>query len=116
MTIGPQQATFHQSIRYFRPGKPVLIRNSAGEWMNNWRTKGRLVGIRPDETTGRFANQKSISNTDGTGSDGEVQRHSASGNQTFNSTSDVGHNAPHRPPPADRVTDLIVSADNISKG
>jgi hypothetical protein len=115
MTIAREQATFHQSLRYFRPGKPTPIRNTTGEWATKWRRESRLVGIRPAGTTKRLAHQKNISISDVTSSDAEAQGHNVVGNLTFNTTPDFGHNVLDGTHPPGGVAHPIISVDNVNK-
>jgi hypothetical protein len=113
MTIRRKQATFHQSIRHFRPGSLVLMRNSTDEQTTRWRTDVRLMEILPDEATRRFAHQKRISTPDVAQSGAEAQAASIKTNRTFDSTSNFRHG--HGTPPKGHVPHPVNSTDNINE-
>jgi hypothetical protein len=112
MTIAREQRTFHQSIRYFRPGRPSLIRNSTDDWANRGQAGGRLAGTAPTGTTRHLHRQ-----TDGVV--GELSRHdipareySVRSGGGLERSSDLGDSAFRRATPGGRRSPSITSTDD----
>ncbi|MGA3000248.1 MAG: hypothetical protein ABSE20_00840 [Acetobacteraceae bacterium] len=107
---------FHQSIRFFRPGRPAIIRNSTGEWANQWRMDRRPSGIPPDSVSRTVTDQESFSIGRIAQSDIAVREHGVRSDSAFKNTPEAGHNVVRGADPTGRAPHSTASSGIANKG
>ena len=106
---------FHQSILYFRPGKPAIIRKLTDDRANQWRMERRPFRIPSDRATGTVSRQESFSSGDVAEPRAEAQAHSAKDDRASKSASDFGHNVFRGVDPTGRSLHSITLSSNSNK-
>jgi hypothetical protein len=106
---------FHQSIRYFRPGKPAIFRKSSGEWASQWRAERLPVNVPQDKAAKSHDREKSFSFGNTVPSGAEPQAKHTRGNNAFSGSTYPSHSVVSSVDPTGRPRPAIMASRDAGK-
>jgi hypothetical protein len=98
---------FHQSIRYFRPDKILVFRNSTGEPAYQWRNESRPIVAPRTKSDGSSTQEETSSGGDPRQPSSETRRRSIGGNSAFRSTAHVEYAEDRSAVPREQLRQVV---------